>query len=876
MTIEIRRLDNRTFLLDSSPHSKTYRAVANGEFISIFSDGANTPNITRRVHFTNVITRAVDGTIIRDGSNGATITQIVQSINEIVNFSGGSVSIAIPDNLIFADAAARDAYFPSRLDELITGLEIILEDNGESPSERVLQRWLGANNPSTYPSNAGSFWHTLGGDELTASEIKTLYESNSNTNALTDADRAILDNLSLDNGQIRSDVTFIFPPGSVRIGDGIISSAARSASIRSASTGNMGLFNIQLFNDTQFSKSTTFDNTQVSATFDIQTTLENINSGTTETNIRQVVQNATFFRRIRFKPQGGTVTSNFTFEIRLAQNGEPVYSETVQPSDLTNLGNGVFELNLENPSIFDALSSVYIRIAGISLLGGAFDGSDNVRFGDATKSNFFPWLQSVSIPVVRQNIVDEDGIVGVLNSKTGDDRLDSTSIKGQIVKDITYNNPNNFAQVSYTDDTTSDLNLGDYRTLYDFSQSSGNLSLDVINRAIIVLGDANNTVTIPQWTPIGDDFKTLFINKGIEKRQITISKTGFTYLGGDTSYTLEPGETKEFYHHSNVLYPISGIEAPLPEADHTIFLRHSGIAQGNGNHENYPLNTFALALTAAGAYPSANHKAIISREVYDYNEDITAVSNLIIDAPWATVNNVDLSNHIVTCRLRKANKITVGANCDVDIQSLGHEATDGLRFPNGITHSRTRIRIHGVESPSTIDFTGATGRIRIEVEEYNSSIDTVLSTITSGLTVTGYIGNYNFDNVFGQDFEQFNSLNESSTSLTTLQNKLDITTGTKRIGQYRVSFNCEIANSNVNKYTEIKISVDGSSISQHSSGDDVIRHSGVSTNEWHTLSRTVYIPITSPRTVDLNIEFRTESGGTAKISNASIEIWRVS
>ncbi len=78
---------------------------------------------------------------------------------------------------IFADDTARDAYFPTRLGELRTGLNII--------SAGTLQIWGGANTPGTYDNGA---WITTGGSALTAAEIKSLYESNADTNAFTDSD----------------------------------------------------------------------------------------------------------------------------------------------------------------------------------------------------------------------------------------------------------------------------------------------------------------------------------------------------------------------------------------------------------------------------------------------------------------------------------------------------------------------------------------------------------------------------------------------------------------------------------------------------------------------------------------------------------------
>ncbi len=403
MAVNIKKVNSRIFTVDSNPKAKGYRAIANGEFVSIVSDGAQTPNITNRTHFTNLITRSADNTILFDGTNGATVTQLVDSINEIANFSGGSVSV-IPDNLIFANAAARDAYFnPSRLDELVTGLEIILEDDGSGG--RVLQRWLGLNNPSTY---TGAFWHTMGVDALTGEELVALINSVSNVNFADDEESAILSRLSLEpNGDVRSSVSFIFPPGSIIIGDSVLESGGRIVSARSLSTGNLGAFIIQLFTGSTFLPATIYDTSQTISEFNVQITDDTVNSGISETNVRQVVQADIQTSRVTIRPNGA-LPDIFNFQVRLNESGEPVYDEDVSPSELTDIGGGDYELTFVNPSQIDAGTSTYIRITGIDLKGGnGFDGTDTIRFGDATKNNFFPYLILHSIPIVRLPIASE-------------------------------------------------------------------------------------------------------------------------------------------------------------------------------------------------------------------------------------------------------------------------------------------------------------------------------------------------------------------------------------------------------------------------------------------------------------------------------------
>lgn len=317
----------------------------------------------------------------------------------------------------FESEAARDAFFSTDdgRSHLRTGLPILVTIDptpGTTPEDAVVhhQIWGGANNPSTYDNTQ---WVTDGVINLNAEQIKMLYESNNDTNALTDAKLAILNLLTIEDGSIVSSVDIIVPFDSLGIGDSILSARARIITARSETTGNEGAFVIQLIGSDGFEPATVFDPTQTETQFNIQTTENSDNSGGSDINVRQVVQNDVAFKAIDFMPMGGVISGDFTFTIRLATDGRAVYQGTISPldSNLEDRGSGVFRLTFGSLSVFDANSSVYIEITGITLLGGnGFDGSDNVRFGDTANNNFFPWLRSLSVPVVRQLIATEDQV----------------------------------------------------------------------------------------------------------------------------------------------------------------------------------------------------------------------------------------------------------------------------------------------------------------------------------------------------------------------------------------------------------------------------------------------------------------------------------
>lgn len=95
---------------------------------------------------------------------------------------------------VFADRAARDTFFASNLNALLSGETIILiEDDGSGVT--VVEIWTGETNPATYDN---ALWKDITTEILSASDIKILYESNANTNAFTDDEQTKVGNLAED------------------------------------------------------------------------------------------------------------------------------------------------------------------------------------------------------------------------------------------------------------------------------------------------------------------------------------------------------------------------------------------------------------------------------------------------------------------------------------------------------------------------------------------------------------------------------------------------------------------------------------------------------------------------------------------------------
>ena len=303
---------------------------------------------------------------LSDGIIEALVGYLEYNNNLIV--TGGTT--ATLNNRIFDSTSQRDAFFQGndddgnpRYESLTTGYTIGVNVNGTTQ----WQQWDGPDNPTTYDADN---W------EVTNFFAATLI-SNSN---------------------------------SVRVGDSRISSGGRMINAMSDSTGRLGAFIIQLFDDTSYSPATVYDPDPVSTVVDTQITADTESSNANITyNVRVVASADNQIHHFRIKPASGTISSGdeLFYELRLAPNGAPIYSTPVESSEFTEISTGVYEFDVVNPSQIDGGSNIYVRFSGLSLLGGTFDGSDGVRFGDSSNGNFFPWVQTVAIPINRLPIATE-------------------------------------------------------------------------------------------------------------------------------------------------------------------------------------------------------------------------------------------------------------------------------------------------------------------------------------------------------------------------------------------------------------------------------------------------------------------------------------
>lgn len=135
------------------------------------------------------------------------------------------------DTPVYGSINERDVYYSSHLNLLLTGLRIIVNTG----SQLTFQVYGGSSNP---PSYNDTLWINTGAIDLTAYQIKEMYESNPDTNTLTDAKNSILNLISesskgvVVDGAIKA-TEFIGNTGTFQLDDAVsMSSNSRGIEIK--------------------------------------------------------------------------------------------------------------------------------------------------------------------------------------------------------------------------------------------------------------------------------------------------------------------------------------------------------------------------------------------------------------------------------------------------------------------------------------------------------------------------------------------------------------------------------------------------------------------------------------------------------------------
>lgn len=122
----------------------------------------------------------------------------------------------------FADRAARDAFYAIEENRLTLShtedkLTIILIDD-DGDGRAIVEVWTGEDAPATYDNTQ---WAEITAQIPSASVIKTLYESNANTNAFTDLFNTIMGYLTDTDDAVVSSKSWQFPPDTVFVSENL-------------------------------------------------------------------------------------------------------------------------------------------------------------------------------------------------------------------------------------------------------------------------------------------------------------------------------------------------------------------------------------------------------------------------------------------------------------------------------------------------------------------------------------------------------------------------------------------------------------------------------------------------------------------------------
>lgn len=126
--------------------------------------------------------------------------------------------------------------------------------------------------------------------------------------------------------------------------------------------------------------------------------------------------------------------------------------------------------------------------------------------------------------------------------------------------------------------------------------------------------------------------------------------------------------------------------------------------------------------------------------------------------------------------------------------------------------------------------------------------------------------------IFGSEFQQASSDTQSTTTSTTFQQKLRLTTGTLPSGTYRIAWYYEYHISSTTYDFEGRVQI-GDSTTIHEIREEA---QDAGTDQWEPCGGFYYHTGSGVLNIDLDYCRSSASGGTAYIRKARLEIWRVS
>lgn len=195
----------------------------------------------------------------------------------------------------------------------------------------------------------------------------------------------------------------------------------------------------------------------------------------------------------------------------------------------------------------------------------------------------------------------------------------------------------------------------------------------------------------------------------------------------------------------------------------------------------------------------------------------------------------------------------------------GYDLVSGLNTidlgVNPITFGAGTNTCIGLESKGDLSILGETvlGEFKIYLERV----------VTNGESFIIATQEYVDERVpFKSEAEVFEDYAETSCG-TTYTDKINATTKIKPAGKYRIAFNCDVAGDS----HEVRFLIDGVTIHEHDTGDKELEIDNDNSTDWIPFTGKKYITLATPRTINLGIQHK--NGGSGKMSNATVEIWRV-
>ena len=286
-----------------------------------------------------------------------------------------------PDTSPFADIAARDTWAAANLDMLFNNVMqyTLIEVDGIGA-----EQWGGEDTPTSYVA-AG--WVLTAAEMLTAAQIKALYESNPQTNALVDGKSSVLDALSINdqNERIVSTRSIEVPPGTVYIGSGTaFGSSVRSLHVRSSVTGNTALVIAQLYDETTgFSRAFVYAG-GAPETFELNETLGTDVSDTAQFASPTIADQ--LITELRLVTSSPNLAIDFELYIRTQSHTGPIAAQLID--SITTDGTGTATLNLraqETPILVDLGEILYITLVCDNLVGVQVDENTFVPNGEVDR-----------------------------------------------------------------------------------------------------------------------------------------------------------------------------------------------------------------------------------------------------------------------------------------------------------------------------------------------------------------------------------------------------------------------------------------------------------------------------------------------------------